>query len=311
MTDYLVTGAAGFVGSNLSRALLERGYRVRGFDNFETGDPANVESLTDHPDFEFHRGDLRSTAAVEAAVEDATHVLHQAAVPSVPRSIDDPVGVTEANCLGTTKLLTAARDAGAETVVVASSSSVYGPTETQPKREDQPPNPVSPYALSKYWTEQLACQYSEFYGLDTVALRYFNVFGPNQDPNGQYAAVIPKFITAMLDGERPPVYGDGEQSRDFTHVENVVEANVRAAESDVAGEVVNVGCNDRVTLNELISLINAHLGTDLEPRYLEPRAGDVRHSQASIERAQRLLGYEPVVEFREGLERTIEHYREP
>lgn len=301
----LVTGAAGFIGSNLSRELVDRGYRVRGLDNFETGRRTNLEELVQDESFELVEGDLRDEAVVRSAMEDVEYVFHQGAVPSVPRSIDDPQLSTEVNCLGTTILLEAARDADVETVVVASSSSVYGSSEELPKHETMPVNPESPYALTKYWTEKLAVQFSDLYGLDTVALRYFNVFGPRQDPSSEYAAVIPKFIRLMRDGERPVIYGDGEQSRDFTYIDNVVEANVLAAESDAAGDVLNVACGDRITINDLVERLNVILGTSLEPRYDDPRPGDVKHSHADISRAREAIGYEPSVPFEGGLRETV------
>jgi nucleoside-diphosphate-sugar epimerase len=305
MTTALVTGAAGFIGSHLARDLLEDGYDVRGFDNLSTGDRSRVTPLEDHDRFDFVEGDLREEAAVEAVVEGVDEVYHQAAVPSVPRSVENPKLTTTANCVGTTNLLVAARDADVDAVVVASSSSVYGSGGELPKREDQPPNPESPYALSKFWTERLAVQFSELYGLDTVALRYFNVFGPGQDPDGDYAAVVPKFVSLMLDGERPTIYGDGEQSRDFTYVDNVVQANRRAAASDCSGAVLNVGCGSNVTVNELVDHCNEILGTDIEAVHDDPRPGDVRHSHADVSKARERIGYEPNVDFREGLERTV------
>lgn len=306
MTRALVTGAAGFIGSHLSRELLDRGYAVRGIDNFSTGDPDRIDPLDDHDAFEFVEGDLRDEAAIENVVTDVDAVFHQAAVPSVPWSVENPKLTTTANCVGSTNLLVAARDADVDSVVVASSSSVYGSSGDLPKQEDQPTDPESPYALSKYWTERLAIQFSDLYGLETIALRYFNVFGPGQDPEGEYAAVIPKFVHLMLDGDRPVIYGDGEQSRDFTYIENAVEANVAAAESDCTGEALNVGCGDNTTVNALVDHLNDVLGTDIEPIYDDPRPGDVRHSHADISKARELIGYEPTVGFREGLERTVE-----
>jgi nucleoside-diphosphate-sugar epimerase len=305
MARTLVTGAAGFIGSHLSRELLDRGHTVRGFDNFSTGDPARTDSLDDRANFEFLEGDLRDENDVEEAVADVEWIFHQAAVPSVPRSVESPKLATTANCVGSTNLLVAARDAGVDSVVVASSSSVYGSGGQLPKREDQPVEPESPYALSKYWTERLAVQFSDLYGLETVALRYFNIFGPGQDPTGEYAAVIPKFLHLLLDGEQPVIFGNGEQSRDFTYVDNAVEANIAAAQSDCKGEAVNVGCGDNTTINALVDHLNDILGTDVEPIYDEPRSGDVRHSHADVSKAREQIGYEPVVQFREGLERTV------
>jgi len=303
----LVTGVGGFIGSNLARELLSRGHTVRGIDNFETGYRANVESIEDDQ-FTFFERDL-ATDSLTDVVEGVDYVFHQAAVPSVPRSIDDPQLSVEANCVGTSELLVAARDANVERVVVASSSSVYGSSETLPKREDQPINPESPYALTKYFTEELAMEFSEFYDLDTVALRYFNVFGPRQDPTSDYAAVIPKFARMILDGDQPTIHGDGEQSRDFTYIENVLQANVKAATSDVGGEVYNVACGDRITINELVTALNDVLGTDLQGVHTDPRPGDVKHSKADISKAREEIGYEPTVGFSEGLERTCEYIK--
>jgi len=309
MSDYLVTGVAGFIGSNLAAELLSRGYTVRGLDNFSTGRRSNVEGLTRRERFELVEGELLDEATVRDVVADVDYVLHQGAVPSVPRSIDDPVTTTTVNCVGTTKLLVAARDAGVDRVVVASSSSVYGENDEIPKHEGLNLEPVSIYALTKLWTERIAIQFSEYYGLDTVALRYFNVFGPRQDPQSQYAAVIPKFILRMLQGRRPVIYGDGEQSRDFTYVENVVEANIAAAESETSGEAINVGCGDQIPINTLVEELNSVLGTRIKPEYDDPRPGDVRHSKADIGKAKKLLGYEPLVGFRDGLERTVAYFQ--
>lgn len=316
MATYLVTGAAGFVGSNIVEQMLERDDLIGAdddiyaIDDLSTGKRENVERFQDDPRVEFQSVDIRNREVVESVVETVDYVLHQAAIPSVPRSIDDPVSTTEANCLGTTNLLTAAEDAGVEKAVVASSSSVYGPSESLPKHEEMPLNPVSPYALSKHWTEQLAIQFSDYYDIDTVALRYFNIFGPHQDAESEYAAVIPKFIELMLQGERPVIYGDGEQSRDFTYIDNVVDANLQALSSDSTGEAMNIACGERITLNDLVAQLNVLLGTEIEPEYSDPRPGDVRHSKADISKAREQIGYEPSVPFREGLERTLEHFRD-
>jgi len=309
MSTALVTGVAGFVGSNLAEELLERGYTVYGVDNLATGRQQNLRTLTDYDRFTYREADIRDADLIRPMAEDAEYVFHQAAVPSVPRSVDDPVTSTEANCTGTAMVIDVARQSDVDTVVVASSSSVYGSTTELPKRESMEPNPESPYALSKYYTEKLALQSSDLYDIDTVALRYFNIFGPKQDPHGAYAAVIPKFIRLLLEGDRPVIYGDGEQSRDFTYIDNAVQANIKAAEGDVSGEAFNVGCGDRFTVNELVSELNDLLGTEIEPKYDDPRPGDVRHSHADISKAEELLDYDPVVEFREGLERTVEYYR--
>ena len=309
MPTALVTGAAGFVGSNLAEALVDRGYTVRGVDNFATGRRSNLGPLESLSAFSFHEADIRDDEAMADLMDSVDSLFHQAAVASVPRSVEDPVTTTDANCTGTATVLDAARRAGVDTAVVASSSSVYGASEELPKVETMPETPESPYALSKYFTEELALEFSEFYDIDTVALRYFNVFGSRQDPEGQYAAVIPKFISLMLDGERPVIFGDGEQSRDFTYIDNAVQANVLAAEGDVTGEAFNVGTGGRVTVNELVATLNDHLGTDLDPIHDDPRPGDVRHSHADISKAAELLGYDPEVGFEEGLERTIGYYR--
>ena len=309
MTTALITGVAGFIGSSLADALLDRGYTVRGIDNFVTGRQQNIDSLSDRSGFSFTEADIRDADAVADVVDGVDYVFHQAAVPSVPRSVEDPVMSTDANCTGTATVLDEARKAGVNTAVVASSSSVYGSSEMLPKVETMEESPESPYALSKYYTEKLAIQFSELYDIDTVALRYFNVFGPGQDPDGEYAAVIPKFIELMLNGERPVIYGDGEQSRDFTYIDNVTQANVLAAEGDATGVAVNVGCGDRITITELVERINDVLGTDIEPIYDDPRPGDVRHSMADLERVREQLGYDPEIGFQEGLERTVEWFK--
>lgn len=310
MPTALVTGVAGFIGSNLADALLTRGYDVHGIDNFATGREENLEPLLDVDRFSFGEADIRDADAMATATEGVDYVFHQAAVPSVPRSVDDPITTTDANCTGTATVIDAARNADVDTVVVASSSSVYGTTEQLPKVESMTEQPESPYALSKYYTEKLTLQASELYDIDTAALRYFNIFGPRQDPNGDYAAVIPKFISLMLDGDRPVIYGDGEQSRDFTFIDNAVQANILAAESDVSGEAFNVGCGGRVTVNELVATLNELLGMDIDPIYDDPRPGDIRHSHADISKAKDLLGYDPSVNFEAGLEQTIPYYRQ-
>ena len=309
MPTALVTGAAGFIGSNLSEALLDRGYEVRGVDSFATGRRENLDPLETRDDFEFREADIRDDRAMADAVDGVDSLFHQAAVASVPRSVEDPVTSTDANCTGTATVLDAARRADVDTAVVASSSSVYGASEELPKVETMPATPESPYALSKYFTEELALEFSDLYDIDTVALRYFNVFGPRQDPEGQYAAVIPTFVSLMLDGERPVVFGDGQQSRDFTYIDNAVQANVLAAEGDVTGEAFNVGTGGRVTINELVGALNDLLGTEIDPVYDDPRPGDVRHSHADVSKAADLLGYDPEIGFEAGLERTVEYYR--
>jgi UDP-N-acetylglucosamine/UDP-N-acetyl-alpha-D-glucosaminouronate 4-epimerase len=298
----LVTGGAGFIGSNLALALLARGHEVRLLDNFSTGHRSNLEPL----DAELVEGDLRSYERVAAAVSGVEVVFHQGALPSVPRSIQDPLTSNAVNVEGTLNVLLAARDAGVRRVVFASSSSVYGDAHGMPRRESQPLAPLAPYAVSKLAAEQYCVVANRVFGVETVALRYFNVFGERQDPLSGYAAVIPKFIRMMLDGRPPTIFGDGETSRDFTHIENVVEANLAAAvEPAAAGRVMNIAVGSSHTLNELVGMLQRLLGSDLEPEYGPPRPGDVSESLADVSLARELIGYEPSVELEEGLERTI------
>jgi nucleoside-diphosphate-sugar epimerase len=298
----LVTGGAGFIGSNLALALLARDHDVRLLDNFSTGHRANLEPL----DAEVVEGDLRSYERVAAAVGGVEVVFHQGALPSVPRSIQDPLTSTAVNVEGTLNVLLAARDAGVRRVVFASSSSVYGDAPGMPRRESQPLAPLAPYAVSKLAAEQYCMVANRVYGVETVALRYFNVFGERQDPLSGYAAVIPKFIRMMLDGQPPTIFGDGQTSRDFTHVENVVEANLAAAaEPAAAGRVMNIAVGSSHTLNELVSALQGLLDSELEPEYGPPRPGDVSESLADVSLARELLGYEPHIGFEEGLQRTI------
>jgi nucleoside-diphosphate-sugar epimerase len=298
----LVTGGAGFIGSNLALALLARGHDVRLLDNFSTGHRANLEPL----DAEVVEGDLRSYERVAAAVGGVDVVFHQGALPSVPRSIQDPLTSTAVNVEGTLNVLLAARDAGVRRVVFASSSSVYGDAPGMPRRESQPLAPLAPYAVSKLAAEQYCMVANRVYGVETVALRYFNVFGERQDPLSGYAAVIPKFIRMMLDGQRPTIFGDGQTSRDFTHVENVVEANLAAAvEPAAAGRVMNIAVGSSHTLNDLVSTLQGLVDSELEPEYGPPRPGDVSESLADVSLARKLLGYEPRIGFEEGLQRTI------
>jgi len=306
----LVTGGGGFIGSHLVERLVRDGHRVRVIDNFTTGHRRNLQSFLD--DIELVEGDLQSYERASAAVRGCEIVLHQAAMPSVPRSVQDPLTSNAANVIGTLNVLLAARDSGVRRVVFASSSSVYGSVPDLPKREELPTLPISPYAVAKLASEGYCRSFTEVYGLETVALRYFNVFGARQDPLSQYAAVIPNFITAALRGESPTIFGDGEQSRDFTYVDNVVEGNVLAmsASGVVAGRAYNVACGDRITLNELVATIGRVLGRAIEPRYEAPRPGDVRHSMADTTRAREDFGFEPVVGFEEGLARTVRYYTE-
>jgi len=300
----LVTGGGGFIGSHLAGRLAALGHRVRILDNFATGRRSNVVALD--ADVDLIEGDIQSYERVHNAIAGCDLVFHQAALPSVPRSVADPLTSNATNVIGTLNVLLAARDAGVRRVVFASSSSVYGTSHELPKREDMAPMPVSPYAVAKLASEGYCRSFGEVYGLETVALRYFNVFGPRQDPRSQYAAVVPNFITSLLTGERPTIFGDGEQSRDFTFVENVVQANLLAMEADVApGRVYNVACGERVSLNQLFSVLRELADSGVEPVYAAPRAGDVRHSLADLTASRRDLGYEPTVDLREGLRRSV------
>jgi UDP-glucose 4-epimerase len=304
----LVTGGAGFIGSNLVRALLERGDAVRVLDNFSTGNRRNLEEIADG--VEVVEGELRSYERVHAAVRGVELVFHQGALPSVPRSVHDPLTTSAVNVEGTLNVLLAARDEGVRRVVFASSSSVYGNAGPLPRVESASPDPISPYAVSKLAAERYCVGFHAVYGLETVALRYFNVFGPRQDPTSQYAAVVPRFIAAVAEGRAVPVHGDGEQSRDFTYVANVVDANLLAAASPHAvGRVVNVATGTPTTVNGLADAIGALMGRTVEKGYLPDRAGDVRDSWADVGEAGRLLGFEPQVGLGEGLRLTVEALR--
>jgi nucleoside-diphosphate-sugar epimerase len=306
---YLVTGGAGFIGSHIIEALVKRGDRVRVLDNLITGRRENLSPIADS--IEFIEGDIRDYTTTLRAAEGARVIFHQAAVPSVPRSVAEPALNHDINVNGTFNVLMAAREAGARRVVYAASSSAYGDTETLPKREETPPSPLSPYAAAKLFGEYYCQVFTRVYSLETVSLRYFNVFGPRQDPSSPYSGVISKFITTLLEGGAPVVYGDGEQSRDFTYVSNVVDANLRAAESGEAiGQVINVGIGERVTINQLLAELQKIIGSNLPARYEETRPGDVRHSLAAISRAMDLIGYRPLVGLSEGLRRTVEWYRD-
>jgi nucleoside-diphosphate-sugar epimerase len=301
----LVTGAAGFIGSHLTEELIDRGYDVRALDSLATGSLNNLESIADHDSFTFIDGDIRDKETLDSCIEGVDYVFHQAAVASVQRSFEQPSVVSDINCTGTSMLLEAAKKADVETVVVASSAAVYGSGGELPKREAMPVAPESPYALSKQYTEQAAVQIGAEYDFNAVGLRYFNVFGPRQDPEGEYAAVIPKFISLMISGDRPTVFGDGEQSRDFVFVDDVVAANIQAAESGVTGEVFNIARGERTTINELVDQLNEILGADIEPRYEAPRPGDIRHSVAEISKARNQLDYEASTSFKDGLRQTV------
>jgi nucleoside-diphosphate-sugar epimerase len=297
----LVTGGAGFIGSNLVRALLEQGDTVRVLDNFATGNRANLAGLDD--DVEVVEGELRSYERVHNAVRGAEIVFHQGALPSVPRSIQDPLTTSAVTIEGTLNVLLAARDESVRRVVFASSSSVYGNTGTLPRTETQQPDPISPYAVAKLAAERYCVSFHRVYGLETVALRYFNVFGPRQDPNSQYAAVVPRFFTAIQEGRPVPIHGDGSQSRDFTYVQNVVDANVLAADAgDAGGSVLNVATGRQASVNELADAVGTVLGKEVEKDYLPLRTGDVRDSWADVSEARRVLGYEARIGLEQGLE---------
>ncbi len=307
---FLVTGGAGFIGSHVAERLLRDGHRVRVLDNFSSGSRENLAFGQGNPRLEVVEGDIRDFRSTLAAAQGVEVIFHQAAMRSVPRSIDDPIGANENNVTGTLNVLRAAREAGVRRVVYASSSSIYGDRPDLPKREDQPPAPISPYAVSKLAGELYCAAWSRLYGLETVGLRYFNVFGPRQDPASQYAAVIPRFIAWALRGEPLEVHGDGTQSRDFTYIDNVVEANLLAANAQgVAGEMFNVGCGNRVSLLEIIRLLEGIVGRPLERRHTARRAGDVPHTLADLGKAKRFLGYVPLVEFGEGLRRTVDFFK--
>ncbi|MFO7981670.1 MAG: SDR family oxidoreductase [Candidatus Aminicenantes bacterium] len=301
----LVTGGAGFIGSSLVRGLLKEGKTVRVIDNLSTGSIKNLEGILDQ--VEYIDGDIRDLSTIQKASESIKYIFHQAAVPSVPRSIENPVDSNQSNIDGTLNVLLAARDQRVKRVIYAGSSSVYGDTPDLPKKEDMKPHPLSPYAVTKLTGEYYCQVFSDVYGLETVTTRYFNVFGPRQNPESQYAAVIPKFIDAFLRGNSPTVFGDGEQTRDFTFVDNVVHANILCSKAKkTSGEVINIATSSRISLNELISILKEITDRDIDPVYADPRKGDVRHSLADISRAQKMIGYQPIVDLNQGLRKTIQ-----
>jgi len=307
MAHYLITGGAGFIGSHLCTELVRRGDTVRVVDSLITGKRANLSHL---PQVEFIEGDLANLDVAHRSVGGVDYVLHQAAIPSVPRSVEDPITSNRANIDASLNLLVAARDAKVKRVVYAGSSSAYGNSETLPKVETMPTAPLSPYALQKLVVEQYCSLFTTLYGLETVTIRYFNVFGPRQDPSSAYSGVISLFISALCEGRQPTIFGDGGHTRDFTYVANVVDGVLRACTAPgVSGEVINVATSGRVSLNELFNTIKTLVNANVEPKYGPPRAGDVRDSQADIGKAQRLLGYAPTVSFEEGLANTVEWYR--
>lgn len=306
----LITGGAGFIGSSLARALIARGENVHIVDDFSSGKRANLADI--ETQVTVHEGSILDPALMDRALADVDVIFHEAAIPSVPRSMSAPVPSHEANATGTLMVLEAARRAGVKRVVYAGSSSAYGETPTLPKIESMPTAPLSPYAVSKLTGEHYCQVYARAFGVETVVLRYFNVFGARQDPMSQYAAVIPRFVTAALDDQQPVVYGDGSQSRDFCYIDNVIEANLKAAEADAAkasGRVFNIACGHATSLNQVISLIGETLGKRIEPKYETNRAGDIKHSLADITEARTRLGYTASIQFPEGLQRTIEWYK--
>lgn len=308
MAKYIITGGCGFIGSNIAGELVKRGEEVIILDNLSTGKKENIKEIEDR--LNFIEGDIRDLDLLQKVFKGADYIIHQAALGSVPRSIDDPIASNNNNIDGTLNVLVAARDQGVKRLVYAASSSAYGDIDAEFKSEDMAANPLSPYALTKYAGEVYARLFYKLYGLETVCLRYFNVFGPKQAPDSQYAAVIPKFITAALKNEKPIIYGDGEQGRDFTFVKNNVVANLLAITAEnVSGEVINIACGNRITLNELIDLISENLNVKIEPVYEKERPGDVKNSKASIKKAELLLKYKPLITFKEGLKETIEWYK--
>lgn len=310
MALYLITGIAGFIGSSLARAVLAQGDQVRGIDNFSTGRRENLAEISTKIDF--READLSDLDALHDACKGADYVFHEAAIPSVPKSIVDPLGSNRANVDGTVNLLIAARDAKVKRVVYAGSSSAYGDTPTLPKHEAMPPNPISPYAVAKLASEYYMSTFYRCYGLETVSLRYFNIFGPRQDPGSPYSGVLAKFITQMLNGEQPTIFGDGAQSRDFTFIDNVASANLLAAKAPAekaAGQMFNVATGQRFDLNQTFQLLKKIIGYRGEVKYSPERSGDVKHSLAELSRIEEHLGYKPLVNFEEGLRRTVDWYR--
>lgn len=309
MANVLVTGGAGFIGSHLVTRLVELKHRVRVFDDLSSGKLGNLSHLNNQ--VEFVQGDLRHEEECLRACHEVEYLFHQAAIPSVPKSVENPVPSHDVNVNGTFNLLRAAVQQRVRRMVYAASSSAYGDTKESPKHEGIRPEPLSPYAVQKLLGEHYARAFCECYGLETISLRYFNVFGARQDPKSQYAAAIPAFVTAILRGEPPTVYGDGEQTRDFTYIDNVVEGNILAMQAlRTHGETVNIACGNAISINQVIAEINRLLGTNVRPRHVPARTGDVRHSSADIRRARELLGFRPIVSFEEGLKRAIDYYRE-
>jgi len=309
MPTSLVTGGGGFIGSHLARSLLARGQRVRILDNFSTGKPANIADIQDR--VELIEGSVADADVCQRACEGVDFVFHKAAAPSVPKSVEDPQTAHQSNAEGTFNMLIAARDAKVRRFVFAGSSAAYGELPGLPKSETMGTSPLSPYAVHKIMGEHYCAVFAQCYGLETISLRYFNVFGPRQDPKSQYAAAIPAFITAIINDQSPTIYGDGEQTRDFTYIDNVIEANMKAiAAEKTRGEIVNIACGRKISVNEIIAEINTALGKNVACNHVGERAGDIKHSWADIERAKAVIGFEPVVDLAEGLKRTIAWYQE-
>ena len=310
MAVVLVTGGAGFIGSHLTEALLQEGHSVRVLDDFSTGRRENLIFGKEYPSLKIIEGDIRNLAVCQKAMKGIEHVFHQAALPSVQRSVEDPLGSNAVNAGGTLNILFAAREETVKRVIYASSSSIYGDTPTLPKLEEMPANPLSPYALQKYIGEQYCRLFYQLYGLETVSLRYFNIFGPKQDPASVYSSVIPRFIDALLKGHPPLIFGDGEQSRDFTYIDNVVRANLLAMSAEhLQGEAINIACGKRVSLNQLLNILKEIVGSKVSPVHEEPRKGDVKHSLADINKGKRLLNYDPQVGIEMGLKKTVEFFQ--
>ena len=310
MSKVLVTGGAGFIGSNLTEALLKAGHQVWVLDNFSTGKRENLLFAPELPSLEVVKGDIRDLSLCRAAVERVQYVFHLAALPSVQHSVEDPLTSNSVNVEGTLNLLLSSRDAEVKRMIYASSCAIYGDDPTLPKREDMAPMPLSPYALQKYIGERYCQLFSQLYGLETVSLRYFNIFGPKQDPTSVYSAVIPRFITAFLQNSSPVIFGDGEQSRDFTYIDNVVQANLLAMSVDhLQGEVVNVACGERTSLNQLVEVLKKIIGSEIPVVYQPPRDGDVKHSFADVRKAKEVLDYFPRVDRAEGLRMTVDYFR--
>lgn len=309
MSTYLVTGGAGFIGSNIVYELVKQGERVKVIDNFVAGKKENLEGILDR--IELIEGDIRDLDLLRKITEGCDYVLHQAALRSVPKSMNDPVSYDEVNAKGTLNVLIASREAKVKRVVYASSSSIYGDSPHLPQREDQLPQPISPYAATKLAGEHYCRVFSKVFGLETVGLRYFNVFGPRQSLESEYAVVVPKFITCMLRNEQPPIHGDGKQTRDFTYIDNVIEANLKAATCDgISGEVFNIACGKNYSVLELVRYLNEILKKDIKPYFTAPRPGDARHTKADITKMKKLLELNPKIDFVEGLKKTVNWFKE-